>query len=368
MRLPNARVTGMSLIELMVGMLIGLIGIVIITHLYVTNEQYKRSTTGAGTAQVNGTIALYTIERDARMAGFGVSHSGALGCGNMQYYYNGAYSSPPGPAGGALPPLKFVPLSITNNTGSPDQLVILYSTGNERLLPGQLSEDMPQPSAEFKVDGTAGFGTGGLVVVAQGNTCAIYQLTQVQTASSHLQHNPGVSAPYNPVGGTSLMPKFKAGALVFNLGTPVWRTYSIDTANNAYQLQLSENLGLLAGGTPMSLVDDIVDMQIQYGLNTDLDANNVVDAWTPTDPADWAQVIAVRIGLLARSGNYEKPENPGDPCSATTATPTWAGSATVDGAGNLSSVFTVPGGLPSCYKFRVFETVVPLRNMIWRPA
>jgi hypothetical protein len=28
----------------------------------------------------------------------------------------------------------------------------------------------------------------------------------------------------------------------------------------------------------------------------------------------------------------------------------------------------VPGGLPSCYKYRVFETVIPLRNMIWRPA
>jgi len=25
----------------------------------------------------------------------------------------------------------------------------------------------------------------------------------------------------------------------------------------------------------------------------------------------------------------------------------------------------VPGGVPSCYKHRVFETVVPLRNAIW---
>jgi len=28
----------------------------------------------------------------------------------------------------------------------------------------------------------------------------------------------------------------------------------------------------------------------------------------------------------------------------------------------------VPGGIPSCYKYRVFETVVPLRNMLWRQS
>ena len=62
----HKRVAGMSLVELMVAMLIGLIGIVIITHLYITNDRYKRSTTGTGEAQVNGAIALYTIEREIR--------------------------------------------------------------------------------------------------------------------------------------------------------------------------------------------------------------------------------------------------------------------------------------------------------------
>jgi len=104
--LPTSRrEAGMSLVELMVGMAIGLIGIVIITHLYLTNEDYKRSTAGAGTAQTNGAIALYTMERDLRMAGYGLNHSGALGCScatagcsPVQYYYNGTYSSPPAPS------------------------------------------------------------------------------------------------------------------------------------------------------------------------------------------------------------------------------------------------------------------------------
>jgi type IV pilus assembly protein PilW len=193
----------------------------------------------------------------------------------------------------------------------------------------------------------------------------LYQITQVQAASAHLQHNPGVSAPWNPAGGGSLLPKFQAGALVFNLGTPTWRTYSVNTVSNAYQLQVAEVLGLVAGGVPMQIVDDIVDLQAEYGKNTDNDPNNIVDAWNPTMPAnaaEWQQVVAIRLAVLARSGNYERPENLGDPCSATTAVPTWSGS------GTASSVLTVPGGLPSCYKYRVFETVVPIRNLIWRPA
>ena len=83
-------------------MAIGLIGITIITHLYLTNEKYKRSTTGSGTAQVNGAIALYTLERDIRASGYGINHSALLactcvgaGCSPLRYHYDGTYSYPP---------------------------------------------------------------------------------------------------------------------------------------------------------------------------------------------------------------------------------------------------------------------------------
>jgi type IV pilus assembly protein PilW len=69
----------------------------------------------------------------------------------------------------------------------------------------------------------------------------------------------------------------------------------------------------------------------------------------------------VRLAVLARSEHYEKPSTPGGACEATTAAnrPTWSG-------GDFLT-FNAPGALPSCYKYRMFETVVPMRNMIWRP-
>ena len=369
---------GMSLVELMVAMLIGLIGIVIITHLYVTNDQYKRSTTGAGSAQVNGAIALYTLERELRMAGYGFNHPAAQtcscalpNCSPVQYYYTDAKSSfpPAGAAGGALPPRVLAPVVITDNPGGPDSITVLYGVPNERMLPAALTDDTHPTNHDYVVDGVEGFHDNDLIVVTQGATCVLRQISSVQAGTKTLQHRTG---PFNPA--ASFVPGFTLGAAVFSLGNftptgtggPVWRTFTV--ANNRLQAEdVLRTLAILPATATQQLVDDVVDLQAQYGRDdgsapgTTAD-DGVVDVWDAAPPVDplnptfvlWRQVIAVRVGVLVRSQNYEKPDPATGLCGATQAVPTWAG-------GN----FTVPGGVPSCYKHRVFETVVPLRNAIW---
>lgn len=371
MHSPRARMSGMSLMEILIAMAIGLIGIVVITQTYLVNENYKRSTTSAGGAQTNGALALFSIEREARMAGWGISWSTALGCTNIQWYYNGDYSNPPG---GGLPALTLAPIVITDGGAGPDTITIMYGSGTERVIPATLSKTMPSPSAELEVDNPQGFSDtpGDMVLLVQGGTCSMTQITQVQPAAGHLQHGPGVTAPYNPPGGGSLLPAFSAGAQVFNLGRPIVNVYSVN--NNALQLATlfsaaSSTVVPAYTPTPFTIVENIVDLQAEYGKDNGVNngtvaaaaytANDgIVDSYdnvTPANGVEWQQVLSVRIGVLARSEHFVKPENVGDPCSATTAAPTWRGGA-----------FNVPGGIPSCYGYRVFETVVPLRNMIWR--
>jgi type IV pilus assembly protein PilW len=365
MKTPATRQAGMSLVELMVGMLIGLIGIVIITHLYLTNEEYKRSTTGAGSAQVNGAVALYTVERDLRMAGFGLNHSGALGCtcagancSQVQYYYNGTYSYPPGASGGARPPLVFAPVVITQVAGAAGTITLLYGNAPERSLPGSLQEPAPPTQLTMKIDGTAGYAINDYVVVTQGATCGMVRLTNVVSASQNLER--AATSTWNPALGGSTMPNFGNGALLFNLGNPTWRTFSI--ASN--RLQALEVLQGVTGTAALSLVDDIVDLQAQYGRDSNGDGILQSGEWTittPTSAAEWQQLMAVRFAVLARSPNYVRPA-PGTNCDATVAQPTWAGGSF------LAKDFTTVTSEDRCYKYRVFETVVPLRNMIWRPA
>ena len=372
------RMAGLSLIEILVAMMVGLIGIVVISQVFIVNENYKRSTTSAGGAQTNGALALFGLERDARMAGWGISWSTVLGCSSLRWHYNGEYSDPP-QAGGTLPALAVAPVVITDGGAGADTLTIMYGNGGEGVIPAKLSKTTPPTSAEIEVDNPQGFDDtpGDLVILAQGGTCALMQVTGV--ASGKLQRNPGVNAPYNPAGGGSL-PAFSAGTQVFNLGRPTVNVYSI--ASGRLQLAslftaASSNVIPSYTPAPITLVDGIVDLQAQYGKDNGLDNGTVTQAVyaandgrvdrydnvTPANGTERQQVLSIRLAVLARSDHYEKPEPAGSPCTATTNVnpPTWVG-GNFPSLGDLSN----PANQARCYAYRVFETVVPLRNMIWR--
>lgn len=360
----RTRQSGMTLVEIMVAVMIGLIGILIITQAYLVNDNFNRSTLGEGGAQTNGLIALYSVERDVRMSGYGLSSSGALGCGNIYWYYDPKYSS--NIAGGTLPNLTLAPVVITASAtpSTPDEIAVMYSTSAERMLPATIAA-FNAASSEVTVDGTDGFNPNDLVLLVGSGGCTMGKITQVQTQPQKLQLNPGVSAPQNPPAWGSFPTSYNSGNALLNLGNPVVRRYAVATG----KLQLTE--GWFNSGTPttLPLVDGIVDMRALYGKDDGSAAgttagDGVVDTYnnvTPATGAQWLQILSVRIGILARIGNYEKP-SAGPDCDATTVAPTWSGGTF--GAVNIATVTSQD----RCYRYRVFETTVPLRNMIWRPT
>src|SRR6185503_3164246 len=126
--------------------------------------------------------------------------------------------------------------------------------------------------------------------------------SSVQAGTKTLQHRTG---PFNPA--ASFVPGFNLGAAVFSLGNftptgtggPVWRTFTV--ANNRLQDEdVLRTLAILPATATQQLVDD----------------DGVVDVWDAAPPVDplnptfvlWRQVIAVRVGVLVRSQNYEKPD------------------------------------------------------------
>ena len=97
----------------------------------------------------------------------------------------------------------------------------------------------------------------------------------------------------------------------------------------------------------------------------DADASGTVN-----DAGDIARVIAVRMAVVARSPSMEKP-NANGVCDITIDTavagrtvnkPTWAGgdidaSKSPDGSANPNW---------KCYRYKTFESIIPLRNLVWR--
>jgi type IV pilus assembly protein PilW len=378
-RTARRSAAGFTLVEVMVGLAIGLIGIVIIMQVFSVQESYKRSTVGVGDAQTNGALGVFAMERELRMAGFGISHTALMACGAVQYYWEptAAQEAAGAPAAGCstdpgthLPQLSFSPIRITDGAaGAPDTVELSYATGEIRISPATVDKGMPSPSSALDLDSTYGFNVADLVIAVNGNQCTMMQVSKPQPGSPQkLIHNSGndcdpaggggVSCQFNAA-GTTCKRQFPTGTSVFNMSIPVVKRFFIaGTDLNVTEFFQSPSAGALPAMNPPAnqvIVNDIVDLQAEYGKDTD--GNGTVDTFNVTLPAttaEWAQVRAIRFGLLARSGDFVKPDAAGV-CSATTAMPTWAG-------GNL----TPPGGVPSCFRYRVFETVVPFRNLVWR--
>jgi len=364
---------GFTLIEVMVGLVIGMLGTLIVAQAFTNNEARKRATTSTADAQANGGIALYMLERDAKAAGWGMTATGNsyAGCTNVYAYCDGSAGC--GGATGALTGLDFAPMLITDGGSNPDTLTIQYFADPNvaSALPSgstTVRRKMPQPSSELDVASAAVCSDGDLALVSSGAplwNCTLMKITQVQEESSKLQHNPGAKGEYNPSGNfytTNTWPKYEVGANVScfkaAVNGPVFRkVYSVKTATR--ELQRSDN-SQDPVVTNELVMPEVIDLQAQYGVaaaNSQAISSWVdpsTTGWTNPAPANWRRVKAIRVALVTRISQYERPAA-GANCAATTALATsWGAISTVNYPADWQ-----------CYRYRVFETVIPLRNVIW---
>ena len=72
---------GMSLIEVLVGVAIGLIGMLVIFQTLTVWDARTRATSAGTDAQVTGAVAMYNLERDLRLAGLGIGTREGLDLG-----------------------------------------------------------------------------------------------------------------------------------------------------------------------------------------------------------------------------------------------------------------------------------------------
>jgi|GEM_PF-5534140 len=173
----------------------------------------------------------------------------------------------------------------------------------------------------------------------------------------------------------------------------------LQSANVLYQYEANTSL---PAPQQFELAPDIVNIQAQYGLDNDPAANTgaVVGQWidataaagwdqasivnrmqaTPLNTSDpntfspMARVKAVRLALVARSTLLEQRRVAGG-CNAPGADQPMGG-ATLrvngllefnwpDGTVGQANVRAADVNNWSCYRYQVFQTVVPLRSVIW---
>lgn len=391
-KLPNQTVNqiGFSLIEILVGLVIGMLATMVIMQVFAVFEGQKRTTTGTADAQTNGNIAMYILQREIQMAGFGLpitdSDNQPLLIQNFE------------PAG-----FTNSPIIITdggNGAGASDTISVRYGATTTGAIPVKiLALDTAVTDADSAVrvgaNNNLNCNVDDVAMVCVGDpdwTCRLTRVTGPEDIAippnppnpalpdqTHIELKDDIATSF----GTKVATALGGGLNVINKA-------SISCGGWSQRVLAVNNNQLERGGQPV--VAGIVNMQAQYGVvdagaaasASTTDDNRIVQ-WVDATGPTWGpamtvtnrnRIKAVRIAVVARDGQIQK-ENVTQPCSSTTAAnPTglcaWdatsANPVVASPAPNVDlSKYTDGTDNPDWqrYRYRVFETIIPMRNMVW---
>ncbi|MFH2210566.1 MAG: PilW family protein [Pseudomonadota bacterium] len=327
--IQKSRSLGFGLVELMVGMVIGLLATLVIMQVFSFFEGQKRTTTGGADAQTNANVALYSVQRETSMAGYGLP---------VFSIKNPALRCDPLPTFGGL---GIFPVLITEGgAGASDTLTIRYGETQRGGIPinGTFA------GTSVTVVNNMGCQVGDTALIVNGSLCAM----QTVSALPDNTHITLVAAPAVTAGNISCMGP--------------WNEVSYTTAGG----------GLTRNGVPSAA--DVVSLQAQYGLTAApaVKGNNTITEWADAaavapDLAMRLRIRAVRIALITRNGAYEK-DVVSYACNPPAAPLPIPANQTCIWTGDAAPVNVDLSGLGADwnhYRYTVLETIIPLRNLVW---
>ena len=376
-----ARERGFSLIEVMVGIVIALISILVIYQVFSVAEGIKRNVTGAGDAQQNGLLSAFTMMLQFSDAGANLAVAGDQ-LDSCQY------------VGDIAATLRPIPVLITDSGSdtTSDTFVVNYGASQRVVTPVAFQTVPPtfSSNADYVVQSPLGFqlndvvvlisSTGGGAGTGKCTASLVNAVPSVPDADGYvtLKH----SAPDD-------VSVYNASSMLLNLGpSPRRISFDVDANGTLRSRELfhidadNATQPFSALNTPVPVSNNIVLMKVQYGIGDPVTGylqkwvkatNDGVEDWsanavlTTKDYIDLSRIKAVRIALIVRSESYDKCAY-ADVCpGATTNTFTYSLFSQCDGVpcpdplnGSLDPT---PG--KGNFRYRVYETVVPLRNAVW---
>lgn len=366
--------TGLSLVELLIAMVLGLTLAAGVSQVYVGNNQTQRDQEAHMRMQENGRFAIHFLSQEIRMAGY-MGCTSSLDSESVTNTLDGPPSSfqpdtgiqgwESGHGGGTAPgdifntvddrPLESTSGGNWDTTGGNQMdamdalpgsdIVRIWgtSTGTSAAI-----TDIPGQGADTVVESDiTEIAEGDILLLSDCERAEVVQACNVNIVSGQMRSalssgcTPGNDVPRGSGIGAG-------GELVKLKGTMFYVSKRGGIASNPpalFRRELDNQAGL---GPPEELVEGIESIQILYGLNVDNDSQQSVDAWVPADQVpDWGQVIAARISVLVQSIEDNL---------APAAQPYRFNGVLYDGtAGN--------GALPEDRRYRrVFTSTITLRN------
>lgn len=304
---PYRREEGLSLVELLISMTLGLIVLAAIGYIYSGSRQSYVQQDNLARLQENGRYALELLGQELRMAGY-------IGCPNLgvvapAIQANNAPFSSLGFSGGLTRPVTgTLAAGITNadtsnissnQVAGTDLLVIHRASGN--AFP--LAANMISPSDTIQVTGSPrGLGTGDndLMVISDCTQADVFCASSVTPAdpdgaAATLGHD-GTAGSCN--NASTLSKAYRTNAMAMGLESAVYYIRNQSAGNpSLYRARWAPDGN---PGVSEEVLPDVENMRVYFGLDTD--NNGAVDQYVRAAAVgDWTQVRAVRVSLLMRS-------------------------------------------------------------------
>jgi type IV pilus assembly protein PilW len=347
---------GQTLISIMIGLLVSFAVTLGVYSTLSVFEANRREMMGGDASIENAVATLSEIQWGIKHAGSGIMQSGVLNCPTINIYHDGDVIADSAP---------LAPVFITDGGASgSDRVTVGYGSSLFGPMRNQIIDQMPSPSSIFNANTGVGLNVGDLALIGlPGSTlpCTLFQITQIQVTGqgTNIQHNPGVSAPWNPPQPEhefTVAPAYPPGSTILKIGQLRWHTYRI--VNN--RLELYD----IINDTTDVLAEHVVGLRAWYGTSDGTNKNieqwvAATGAWTTPTPAQIAATRAVQLAVAVRNPNHIKTTRADGVCDATTVSTleTWDGGPTFD--------LSASGADWQCFKYRVLTLVVPLRNVIY---
>lgn len=315
-----SRQAGLSLIEIMIALLIGLFLLLGLYEIFMSSKQSYRLAEAQSRLQENARYALEVLGHNIRQAGF-VGCSGIIEDKNPIVVGNSPFLAPnpdkdvaansvktegsaalsswfvTGAKGANTASISAMPTAgatialtaaITDAVKYTDAITVIFGESCGGITTAAM--DSVNPAGKLSADNTCGSITtaGTPLVISDCASAHVFRSATDNTKNKDKDANAILNFP----DGKS----YPAGSEIL-----LHRAYTYyikeNTANQPALYRFDNNLAVSATN-PTELVEGVENLQIKYGVDTDADgyANQYVDA-----PANWTKMTSVRLELRLRS-------------------------------------------------------------------
>lgn len=290
---------GLSLVELMVALALGLFLISGVVHLFAGSKSTNNMLLGLSQIQENGRISIERLKMNLRMAGH-------MGCSNLGV----TVPNPVVPAAAFRFDLNSVVQGTNdaadgnadNAVAGTDVLRIITTTAADATLKVNMAA---KDSNIVLTDNPNRFQAGDMLVITDCENTDIFVASDVidTTTETTIKHKmfeaDGSTATQNS--SDNLSKTYRDNALITSVQQVTYSiqdTGRVDNAGNAIRSLFLTPLG----GTAIEITTGVEDMQLTYGRDTGVDgAADIYSTANSIPIAQWGNVVSVRIALLMSS-------------------------------------------------------------------